>query len=200
MSVDALVRIGATMAGYARVVPATARPVRPVDCFLLAPDVALAPSLPPDFEDWLATARGVIRIDGFAPFMIAGLGFLLLGPPAADDPHAILHVFDPEEPFHRDGLGEDFPDAVLDRVISDAGDHRWWLWRLPETLLAAVAALPAEELPELAERWGTCRVVFLFRGSFDLAIERPPLRDVLHRLRRLAEMPRPHGAWLGWRG
>jgi hypothetical protein len=169
---------------------------RSLDCFLLAPDTPL----PEELDPFLAGERGVIRIDGFAPLMIAGLAFLLLGPPAADDPHTILHAFDLAEPFHREGLGEDFPDEVLDRLRSDAGDARWWLWRIPEPLLGAVAAVPADQLESLAERWETCRVVFLFRSSYDLAIQRPPLRDVLSRLRRLAALPRPHGAWLGWRG
>lgn len=149
----------------------------------------------------LKSERGVVRVDGFAPFMMAGLGWLLLGPPDRDDDaHRLMGFIDPAHPFHEEGLGEDFPDDVLERLGADAEHDVWMFWRLPDALLQSIARHTDEELAALAERWKACRVVWFHRGSSDFTLRRPALHEVLRRLREVSAQPRPFGAWIGWDG
>lgn len=173
-----------------------------LDAFFWAPDLDLTTA---DEEPLQAAVRhvtveedveGRVRIDGFAPFMLAGLSMHLCGPAAPDDPHAILHFLDPEEPRHREGLDERFPQSVMDRAGIDLEVEGWIFWRVPDPLRHALSERAAAEDEELAKAWNDYRCLWWFRGSYDLAMARPPLTEVLAALRSFDDGP----LWMGWRG
>jgi hypothetical protein len=141
----------------------------------------------------------VVRIDGFMPFMLATLYRLLIGVREPDDQHAILFFYDPNEPVHREGLDEEFPDEVLNNLGEDFSWDAWICWQIPEVLLQAVQEVPHAELDSLAARWGETRCVMWLRGSSDFNMQRPSLRNMLDVLREV-EGPLPHGAWMLWNG